>query len=213
MRPSCSTMPPISCTSKWRWPRVRLAASRTVAKAGTSRSSRLLPAANSSRNICGPGAQRLVGKGGEFGLQGIDLGHAAAVLRDLAVIARAENLCGNAAQSQHLIRILQEGASAPRVEALSSQVAVPGQSAAAINLGRAARWGQDRAISMCCFRATGGSNLCDAHLQRHWQQDQCAARFSAARRVGPGLILAFFEGQRAALGSQAGRPLALKRWT
>ena len=31
---SCRTMPPISCTSKWRWPSVRLAASRTVAKAG-----------------------------------------------------------------------------------------------------------------------------------------------------------------------------------
>jgi peptidyl-prolyl cis-trans isomerase C len=38
--PSCSTMPPISWTSKWRWPSVRLAASRTVAKAGTRRSSR-----------------------------------------------------------------------------------------------------------------------------------------------------------------------------
>src|SRR6186713_385657 len=50
MSPSCSTMPPISWTSKWRWPRVRLAASRTVAKAGTRRSSSVLPSASCWRN-------------------------------------------------------------------------------------------------------------------------------------------------------------------
>ncbi len=38
-------MPPIICTSKWRWPSVRLAASRTVAKAGTSTSSSEAPSA------------------------------------------------------------------------------------------------------------------------------------------------------------------------
>ena len=39
-------MPPISWTSKWRWPSVRLAASRTVAKAGTRISSSDLPSAS-----------------------------------------------------------------------------------------------------------------------------------------------------------------------
>ena len=39
MHPSCSTMPPISCTSKWRIPIVRLPASRTSAKHSYSRSS------------------------------------------------------------------------------------------------------------------------------------------------------------------------------
>ena len=38
-------MPPINCTSKWRWPMVRLAASRTVAKAGTRMSSSEAPSA------------------------------------------------------------------------------------------------------------------------------------------------------------------------
>src|SRR3990170_2983263 len=51
MAPSSKTMPPIICTSKWRIPRVRLEASRTTAKAGTRRSSNVLPAANSARKL------------------------------------------------------------------------------------------------------------------------------------------------------------------
>src|SRR2546421_420749 len=39
MPPSCRTMPPIICTSKWRWPRVRLDASRVSAKVSYSSSS------------------------------------------------------------------------------------------------------------------------------------------------------------------------------
>src|ERR1700681_1517665 len=42
-------MPPMSCTSKWRWPITRPAASRTVAKDSTSRSSRLSPLSIRSR--------------------------------------------------------------------------------------------------------------------------------------------------------------------
>ncbi len=45
MLPRCSAAPPIICTSKCRWPSVRLAASRTVAKASGSRSSRDSPSA------------------------------------------------------------------------------------------------------------------------------------------------------------------------
>ena len=41
--PLCSTMPPISCTSKWRMRSVRLAASRTTAKASGSSSSSVAP--------------------------------------------------------------------------------------------------------------------------------------------------------------------------
>ncbi len=48
--PSCSTMPPMSCTSKWRISRVRFDASRTTANASGSRSSSVSPLANRSRN-------------------------------------------------------------------------------------------------------------------------------------------------------------------
>ena len=76
----------------------------------------------------GAASQRLVGQGLHFRLQGVDLGHDGAVLGDLAVVAGAENLCGNTAQSEHLIRSFREGQN-PGVEALSSQVAGRGQSA------------------------------------------------------------------------------------
>src|SRR5918992_4609246 len=48
--PSCSTMPPMICTSKGRIPRVRFDASRTTAKASGRMASRVSPAANLSRN-------------------------------------------------------------------------------------------------------------------------------------------------------------------
>jgi hypothetical protein len=47
---SLRTMPPISCTSKWRMPSARLEASRTTANAGTRRSSSFLPAFSSALN-------------------------------------------------------------------------------------------------------------------------------------------------------------------
>src|SRR3954447_26713398 len=51
MFPWCSAAPPTSWTSKCRCPSVRLAASRTVANASGSRSSRLSPSASRARNF------------------------------------------------------------------------------------------------------------------------------------------------------------------
>ena len=48
--PSCKTIPPITCTSKGRIPKVRLAASRTTAKASCKMSSSVSPPASLSRN-------------------------------------------------------------------------------------------------------------------------------------------------------------------
>src|SRR5215212_2583240 len=48
--PSCKTIPPISCTSKGRIPKVRLDASRTTAKASGRMSSRVSPCASLSLN-------------------------------------------------------------------------------------------------------------------------------------------------------------------
>jgi hypothetical protein len=50
------------------------------------------------------------------------------------------------------------------------------------------------------------ANLCYAHLQGTSNKTNVRFGFSACRRVGPGLILALFEGQRTALGSPAVRP-------
>src|SRR5918998_3358479 len=48
--PSCSTMPPMTCTSKGRIPRVRFDTSRTTVKASGRMPSRVSPAASLSRN-------------------------------------------------------------------------------------------------------------------------------------------------------------------
>src|SRR5215208_5826394 len=48
--PSCKTIPPITCTSKGRMPKVRLDASRTTAKASGKMSSRVSPPSSLSRN-------------------------------------------------------------------------------------------------------------------------------------------------------------------
>src|SRR3989441_1032228 len=48
--PSCNTMPPMSCTSKWRMPRWRRAASRHTAKASTRTSSTSSPSATRLRS-------------------------------------------------------------------------------------------------------------------------------------------------------------------
>ena len=50
MVPRCSTMPPISCTSKWRMFSTRLPASRTTANASGRRSSSVAPLASRCRN-------------------------------------------------------------------------------------------------------------------------------------------------------------------
>ena len=48
--PSCKTMPPMTCSSKGRIPRVRLETSRTTAKASGNRSSMVSPPPSLSRN-------------------------------------------------------------------------------------------------------------------------------------------------------------------
>ena len=65
-------MPPMSCTSKWRMPSVRLAASRTVAKAGTSRSSRVLPFGEFVAELVGAGAQLVVAQFLDLGFERVD---------------------------------------------------------------------------------------------------------------------------------------------
>src|SRR3712207_5620366 len=50
MLPRCSAAPPMSCTRKCRWPRVRVAASRTTAKASGRRWSRVSPSSRRSLN-------------------------------------------------------------------------------------------------------------------------------------------------------------------
>ena len=72
IEPSCSTMPPISWTSKWRWPRVRLAASRVSAKDSNSRSSSDSPSSARSRRAVVARAQLLVGLELELGLEVVD---------------------------------------------------------------------------------------------------------------------------------------------
>ena len=114
MLPPCSTMPPTSCTSKWRWPRVRLAASRTTAKASGSRSSRVSPAASRSRKAGGHGRQFVVRHGHEAGLQGVDLGHGRPERLDLALIGRAEKLFGERAETQHEILCYAAGNGGPK---------------------------------------------------------------------------------------------------
>ena len=49
----------------------------------------------------GAGLERIVGEGCEFGFERVDRLHPAAVLGDLPLVARAENLSGDAAQSEH----------------------------------------------------------------------------------------------------------------
>jgi hypothetical protein len=95
--------------------------------------------------------------------------------------------------------ILQEGAFRPHVEALSSQVAVPEQCAAATKMPSDARWGQGYVFSMCCIGATGVSSVVRP-LATGVQPDQCALELRQPGRSVRGLILAFFEGQRAAPG-------------
>jgi hypothetical protein len=49
-----------------------------------------------------------------------------------------------------------------------------------------------------------GLNLCCAHLHAHRNKTNVRLDFLANLRAAPGLILAFFEGQRAAPGSLMG---------
>ena len=90
-------MPPISCTSKWRWPSVRLAASRTVANAGTRMSSSDVPSATCFLNVVGARAQRLVGELLELPLQRVDRVDPRLIALDPPLVGGAEQLAGEGA--------------------------------------------------------------------------------------------------------------------
>ena len=77
IQPKCRAAPPISWTSKWRWPMVRLAASRTVAKASTSRSLSSSPAVQALPELDRPVGERLVAQGLDLGLELVDVRHQA----------------------------------------------------------------------------------------------------------------------------------------
>jgi hypothetical protein len=80
-------------------------------------------------------------------------------------------------------------------------------------LGEAAEMGPRARNFNLLHPGNRGLNLCYAHLHAPGNETNVRLDFLASRRVGPGLILAFFEGQRAALGSPEGGALAFKRWT
>ena len=61
----------------------------------------------------GAAPQCLVAQRFHFRLKGIDRGHGPAILHDLPVVVRAENPCGNTAQSEHLIHSFREGLKTP----------------------------------------------------------------------------------------------------
>ncbi len=84
-------MPPISWASKWRWPRTRQAASRTSAKASTSRSSSVSPLARRSRNSGRHGLQLLVRARLHLRLEGVDQRHQLGEAPDLLALAGAED--------------------------------------------------------------------------------------------------------------------------
>ena len=92
MMPSLSTMPPTSCTSKWRRPIERLAASRQAAKASGQQVVEVLagfePGAELGRLARELGvAERL-----HLGLERVDRLDARVVLAQLAALAQGEEL-------------------------------------------------------------------------------------------------------------------------
>ena len=103
-------MPPISWTSKWRWPSVRLAASRTVAKAGTRMSSRRLALGELLFEFVGARAQRLVGELLQLLFQRIDGVDAGLIGADAPVVGGTEQLAGDSADH----RIILPTRAAPR---------------------------------------------------------------------------------------------------
>ena len=80
------------CTSKWRWPSTRLAASRTVANASAMIESRLLAVLDALLELDGHRLQLFVGHGDEVVLDGVDrLGDRFELAQDLA-LADAQDL-------------------------------------------------------------------------------------------------------------------------
>ena len=90
-------MPPINCTSKWRWPMVRLAASRTVAKAGARMSSSEVAVGDLLLEIVGARPELLVGERCQFRLKRVDLVDPRLIAANPPLIGGAEQLAGNGA--------------------------------------------------------------------------------------------------------------------
>ena len=94
-------MPPISCTSKGRSPSARLAASRTTAKAGTSMAVERRAGGDLFAELGGLGAQLGIGQLADLGLERGDFGSAGPQRLDAAIVGRAEDFAGHAAETDH----------------------------------------------------------------------------------------------------------------
>ena len=90
--PWCSTMPPMTWTSKGRIPRTRTEASRAVAKASGNRSSRGSSAVQALLEAGGFGLELGVGQGPVFRLQVGDVVHQGRHALQLPVVFTAEYL-------------------------------------------------------------------------------------------------------------------------
>ena len=92
--PRLSTMPPMSCTSKWRMPSARTAASRTTANASGSRSSSdsPLPTRCGTRRSC---REVRVGERGRIGLERVDAGDEGLELRSCLPSPRVSSFEGD----------------------------------------------------------------------------------------------------------------------
>ena len=95
-------MPPLSWTSKWRWPSVRLAASRTVGEGFDQQVVERFALGQAFAEFDGLGAQLLVGELDELRLEGIDLRHRLVEAFDDAIIGCAEQASGERPQHENL---------------------------------------------------------------------------------------------------------------
>ena len=100
--PSCSAMPPISWTSKWRIPIVRLPVSRTIAKHSGQQVVEGLVLGRARAQLVHPLAQLGVGIVFELALEGADQRHAALVGLELLRLADVQ-------------RAIEQGGHAPRI--------------------------------------------------------------------------------------------------
>lgn len=105
-------MPPIICTSKWRMPSVRFAASRTVAKASGRMSSSVSPASSRARNF-GVCAFTLVALRFHFGLGQALIWRRIQDRIDVAVVGRAEQALGKCCRTWRFPWIIERVADAP----------------------------------------------------------------------------------------------------
>ena len=107
-------------------PSTRVAASRTVAKAGTSRSSSVAPLASSCAELGRSGAQLGVGQRLHLGLQRVDRLDPRPRRLDAAIVGGAENLAGEAAETDHpmVLSIRNLAGGAPAEPAVPSEAQI-----------------------------------------------------------------------------------------